>query len=69
MNVYTCTSFRGHWPVGVSAIVVASDVEEAAQLLSADLASQGLAQEITADRLEILDTNSPGVLVLNDGDY
>lgn len=67
--VYTCTCFEGHWPVGVSAVVVAESRAEAAKLLEAELAKQGLAQDVPAEYLEELDESESKAVVLQNGEY
>lgn len=69
MKVWTTTRFSGLWPVGTSAVVVAETKEQAAQLLSAELEFIGLPQEVSPDDLTRLDTKTPNVLILNDGNY
>lgn len=66
MKTYVCTSFKGHWPVGTSAVVSAKDEPTARLLLSQELARQGLTLQ-DDDKLEQLARNS--ALVLNDGNY
>ncbi len=41
-HTYTCTDFKGHYPVGTAAVVTAGSPEEAAQLLNAELKLRGL---------------------------
>jgi len=65
VTVYTCTDFRGHWPVGTAAVVVAQDETEARALLDSALAAQGLGGDYTLTPLPL----SPGVCILADGDY
>lgn len=70
MKVFTCTEFKGHYPVGVSAVVVAKDAEDAAILLSGYLCGIGLGvQRIEANQMVELNTQKMSVTVLNDGDY
>ena len=69
MKIYTCNCFDGHWPFGTSAIVVAENVEQAADLLSAEISSMGLPQPIESSMLEEVDTSQPFALVLNNGEY
>jgi len=68
MNVYTCTNFVGHWPVGTSAIVVASDEEMARCLLSEKFELQGLKLDDHATMVE-LNLAVAAAIVLTDGDY
>lgn len=69
MNVYTNTTFTGHWPVGTSAIVVARTAEMAAEALMAELARIGLPQHIDPQSMNRLSTYAPTVLVLQGGNY
>jgi len=70
VNVYTCTNFKGHWPVGTAAVVVATDSLEAASILNNELREKhslpGNARSF--DMIE-LNTSEPLAVVLNDGDY
>ena len=68
MNVYTCNSFEGYYPVGTSAVVVANNVAEARQTLALELESIGLPQ---SDPLEMVRVglSSKKVIVLQDGNY
>lgn len=68
-RVYVCTDFVGHWPVGVSAVVFASDEATARDLLTAELAGRGLGDQSQQFTLRELDAASPRAVVLNDGDY
>lgn len=69
MKVWTCNKFKGHWPVGSAAVVVAKDQEQARQLLAKQLALYGLKQEVTPEMLDPLPVCYPMALVLNDGNY
>ena len=71
MKVWTITGFKGHWPVGTAAVVVAENKEHAVQSMVDALLFLGLPQEIEPDQLvELnLDTDTPTVRVLCDGDY
>ena len=68
MNVYTCNTFHGHWPVGTAAVVVAKDEAEARNLLSIELLKQGLGLS-DFDELVELDLTKPQATILNNGDY
>ena len=68
-KVFTSTGFEGHWPVGTSAVIVATTIEGAVELLSDAVALHGLKQQITADMLVEVDLASPAAIVLQDGDY
>ena len=69
MKVYTNTTFKGHWPVGTAAVVVAESPEQAAELLAAKLRELHLPQDVAAEDMRLLRTNTWAVCVLNDGNY
>ena len=69
MNVYTCTDFRGHWPVGVSAVIVASDKQRAAKHLESELKKSGLEQAIDTSQLKRVSTRKESVSILQNGEY
>lgn len=69
MNIYTCTSFEGHWPVGSAAVVVAESADGAAELLNAELRSRGLKDNLNTGDFELVDTATPKAIVLCDGNY
>lgn len=72
MRVYTCTNFRGKNPVGVAAVVVATDITDAERVLRQILFDKGLPQkEGWVPLLRLVDTWAAGhyALILNDGDY
>jgi hypothetical protein len=69
MRVFTCNEFRGHWPVGTAAVIVAHDGETAWQLLAQEIASQGLPPLRSDDKIEEIDMTTAGVRILNDGNY
>jgi hypothetical protein len=47
VKVFTCTSFTGFWPVGVSAVIVAASLSDATAMLHLELANVGLEQKNT----------------------
>jgi hypothetical protein len=69
MKLFSHTSFGGHYPVGVAAVVVAEDKKQAKSLLEADLKMAGLPQEISEDDLDEIGLESPKSIILNDGNY
>lgn len=69
MNIYTCNTFKGHWPVGTSAVVIADDEKEARQLLSDELVKDGLEPLAKLDELIKLDLTSKKAIILDNGDY
>jgi hypothetical protein len=44
LKVFTCINFKGHYPVGVCAIVAAETADDAAMILNCNLAVNGLDQ-------------------------
>ena len=69
MKVWTNNEFTGHWPVGTAAVVVADTAQQAAELLAAELAKEGLTGPVTEDQFRQLETDRPLVRVLHNGDY
>ena len=70
MKVFYATGFKGHWPVGTSAVIVARNKDEAYVLLTNTLIGKGLPQSKDQDfQLEELSTDSTHVIILQDGDY
>lgn len=68
MNVYTCVDHDGHWPVGVSSVVVADTEEDARALLTTALTEHGLdgRKPFTLRRIN---TDDPRAFILQDGEY
>lgn len=69
MKLWTTTSFKGHYPVGAAAVVVAHDAEEAVCLLNEALKAHGLNPTITEQNLCRVSMGSARAIVLCDGDY
>jgi hypothetical protein len=69
VNVYTCNNFKGHWPVGSAAVVVAEDSDQARMLLNTELKLRGLKQDVDKLKLVRLRTLTEKVRILCDGDY
>ena len=67
MKVWTCNDFKGHWPVGAAAVVVAPSREEAKRLLLAELDANGLHQKADIDLQAV--PLVPLVRILFDGNY
>jgi len=67
MKVFHC-NFKGHYPVGAAAVVVAENNIHAAELLNAELEKERLKPVIAQDMIE-LDTDAPRAVVLCNGDY
>ena len=69
MNVYTCTDFKGHWPVGVAAVIIANDEDDAVTILQRKLAASGLKQDVSPESIKKVDLRWAEAFILNDGDY
>ena len=70
MAIYSCTSFRGRWPVGTAAIVRAKSQEEAAHKMNSALAEADLPQdEPVLPENMIKFKKSQDVDILMNGDY
>lgn len=69
MRVWTCNSFKGFWPVGASAAVVAESEDAARQMLDCELRRIGLTGLRETDELVELEVDAPGVRILQDGEY
>jgi len=69
VKVWTCTEFAGHYPVGTAAIVVAETAEQAADELNRELRRRCLSGAVTHEQMREFETETPGALVLADGDY
>ena len=67
MKVFTCIDHDTKWPVGGASIIVAEDKRKARGLLNSALRDQGL--DIKGYSLQEVDIKTPGVTILNDGDY
>lgn len=68
MRIFTCIDFEGHYPVGTTAVVAATDATEARELLTAALNARGLVQDRPVTIVE-MDVTTPRAYVLRDGDY
>lgn len=69
MKVFTCTDFRGHYPVGSAAVVVASNEVEAEQYLRDLLNEEGLGHDPEPLTMVELDMSTTKAVVLCNGDY
>lgn len=67
MRVFVCTNFVGHYPVGVSAVILADDVDQAKRFLLNELELAGLKQD--GDDLEFEEIDTEGAYILDDGNY
>ena len=69
MIIWTNRQFKGHYPVGVSAIVAAPTRKRAAELLNAELAKAGLEESAYPEQFHRFDGNKARAMILNDGNY
>lgn len=69
MPVFVNTGFKGFYPVGVSAVVVAANVDLACELLNAQLVARGLEPSAKPEQFTEIDSTQAGAFVLNDGNY
>lgn len=67
LKTFKCTNFKGYWPVGTAAIIVARNERHAFELLEAKLFTIGL--EMGEVILKEIDTNKAEVHILIDGNY
>lgn len=68
MKVFYTNDFRGHYPVGTAAVVVARNLDEAYVLMNNQLCAMGLAENNDYTLKELV-TDSTHVVVLCDGNY
>ncbi len=68
LSVYTCNDFKGHWPVGTAAVIVAESETAAREALESELESVGLEQTQPFTLVE-LHIGLPSVRILRDGEY
>jgi hypothetical protein len=70
MNVYTCKTFTGHWPVGTAAVVHAETKEQAAEILNDELHERGLPGDAKPEDMRPFpDLPVPQIRILCDGNY
>jgi hypothetical protein len=65
MKVWTCCDFKGRYPIGTVALVVAEDKDEAANMLDSSMIADGL-KGFNGKLIEV-DLKIPGVFMLNEG--
>jgi hypothetical protein len=68
MKVFYTNDFRGFYPVGTAAVIVARDLDEAYVLMTSKLIALGLGSD-TDFTVQELTTDSTNVVVLCDGEY
>lgn len=68
MKVFVNTTFRGVYPVGTSAIVIAKNAQEAADMLTKEVS---WIRQQTIDAIDMIEvkTKVPSVSILQSGDY
>lgn len=69
LHVYTCTDFKGRWPVGTAAIMVAYDAQDAADRLNIELKRLDLPGTVQWQDVKRIDLFGPSVHILLDGEY
>lgn len=69
MRVWACISFKGHWPVGTAAVVVAKNKRQAQRVLEKKLTEVHLSQKVPLGDIFEVDLDSPHALILRDGNY
>lgn len=69
IKVWTNTKFSGHWPVGVAAVVIAVNEEEAAVILNSRLKEGGLKGDAEASDMRRLLMANGNCAILCDGNY
>lgn len=72
IKLFYSKDFKGHWPVGVAAIVVACDEEAARSLLEVKLKELGLTgRQSNGDPVALreVDLKTEQAIVLLDGNY
>jgi len=68
LKVWTCRNFKGFWPVGTAAVIVAENETQAKMMLLGKLRAIGLGKDEDFT-LQELDVSLPTVSILRDGDY
>lgn len=69
-RIYTCTNFRGNWPVSVSSLIIASNKTEAKKLLLNKLKCEKIEiEDENALVFEEFNINDKKAIILNNGDW
>ena len=73
-RIWINNNFKGFYPVGTAAVIIADSVEEARDLLQAELDKLGLKQPTSERPIPLkyfteLSLNEPKAKILNDGNY
>jgi hypothetical protein len=69
MKVFSCEGFKGHWPVGTAAVIVAPDKTTAMSMLLEALKAEGLEEQPFEIKLKEVDTQRRSVDILCNGEY
>jgi len=64
-RVFACVDHKGHWPVGVASVVIATDENEARALLGDELTRRGLG----GGSFTLRELDAHAAHVLGDGNY
>lgn len=68
-KVFTHNKFKGHYPVGTAAVIVADTRVQAINLLNEKLRLRGLDGDADVDDLWEVDQNERSARILCDGNY
>ena len=69
LKIWTNTGFTGHYPVGVAAVIIATDAKHATKLLNEHLKSIGLPGDAKESGMRAIIATDARVIILNNGDY
>lgn len=70
MRLWTCNDFKGHWPVGSAAVVLAENEDRARELLDAAIKGRSLPDGLQSDEPIVeVDMGVEQAIVLCDGNY
>jgi len=65
--LYVCTDFKGYYPVGTAAVIIAKNHKQARKLLDEELAERGLPKG--TGKISLQDMSEPYAAILCDGNY
>lgn len=69
LKVFVSNDFKGFYPVGTSAVIVAESYEQARELLIAEMQAKGLKDSVHLFTLVEVDANNSHAIILQDGNY
>lgn len=71
MKVFFSNDFRGHYPVGTAAIIMAETIEDARKFLDEELTLRGLKPFSPDNGYSLVEVvlDIEGAIILRDGDY